>query len=159
MLLSLNGNLENSLRYKDSADNISSLVQSYICTIYNGRCGVLFICTKVFQNLHSDRQPAPHFLFLTDCLRSRAYIIIITMKIVSGVLFAAICFAMISCGIIRTTFQDADTVESATVSAEDTVSVSAPAHEAIVPVKEMEQPESAGPSTNVVKPRPPMFGK
>ena len=63
LLLSLNGNLENSLWCKDSADNISSLVQSYIAPIYNGGCGVLFICTKVFQNLHSDRQPAPHFLF------------------------------------------------------------------------------------------------
>lgn len=27
------------------------------------KCGVLFICTRVFQNLRSDRLTTPHFLF------------------------------------------------------------------------------------------------
>lgn len=81
------------------------------------------------------------------------------MKIVSGVLLAVICSAMMSCGSLRPVSQNVDSVESAAVPAVDTLSVSAPVHEETFPVERMEQPESAGPSTNVVKPRPPMFGK
>ena len=32
-------------------------------SIYSIRCGVLFICTRVFQNLYSDKRTTPHFLF------------------------------------------------------------------------------------------------
>ena len=100
-----------------------------------------------------------HTFFFDGLLPESGIYNILTMKIISGVLLAVICSAMMSCGTLRPVSQNVDSVESAAVPAVDTLSVSAPVHEETFPVERMEQPEPAGPSTNVVKPRPPMFGK
>ncbi len=39
----------------------------YCSQVYTGKCGVLFICARFCQNLHSDKRLTPHFLFVIKC--------------------------------------------------------------------------------------------
>ena len=38
---------------------------AYIIPIYTVKCGVLLVCSQVFQNLYSNRQASHTFLFMS----------------------------------------------------------------------------------------------
>lgn len=43
---------------------------AYIIPIYTAKCGVLFICSQVFQNLYSNKQVSHTFLFMSKPIRT-----------------------------------------------------------------------------------------
>ena len=56
----LSRNLENFTRVRTPMTLITC--SAYIILIYTVKCGVLFICSQVFQNLYSNRQASHTFL-------------------------------------------------------------------------------------------------
>lgn len=59
----LSRNLENFTRVRTSMTLITC--SAYIVPIYTVKCGVLLICSQVFQNLYSNRQASHTFLFMS----------------------------------------------------------------------------------------------
>lgn len=64
----LSRNLENFKRVRTTMTLITC--SAYIIPIYTAKCGVLFICSQVFQNLYSNKQVSHTFLFMSKPIRT-----------------------------------------------------------------------------------------